>query len=64
MGIAVDATGVIYVADSGNHRIQKWVPGAMAGVTVAGGNGNGAGDQGLSLASLAQFDGARSGSAL
>merc|ERR1712183_732760 len=30
-----------YVSDSGNNRIQKWLPGATQGVTVAGGNGKG-----------------------
>ncbi len=34
----VDASGAIYVADEGNHRIQKWAAGAMSGTTVAGGN--------------------------
>lgn len=29
-------TGDIYVADSGNHRVVKWHPGATAGVTIAG----------------------------
>jgi sugar lactone lactonase YvrE len=39
--IFIDALGNIYVNDQGNHRIQKWAPGAIAGVTVAGGNGRG-----------------------
>lgn len=26
-GIYVDNTGVLYVADLNNHRIQKWYPG-------------------------------------
>ena len=29
-------TGAIYIADSNNHRIQRWQRGASAGVTVAG----------------------------
>lgn len=33
--------GVLYVSDSGNNRIQKWLPGAAEAVTVAGGNGKG-----------------------
>lgn len=37
----IDSTGIVYVADQGNHRIQKWYPGATSGVTVAGGNGSG-----------------------
>jgi sugar lactone lactonase YvrE len=40
-GIAVDASGNIYVADVQNHRVQKWAPGAVTGITVAGGNGAG-----------------------
>jgi len=39
--IFVTREGVLYVSDSGNNRIQKWVPGAAEGVTVAGGNGKG-----------------------
>jgi sugar lactone lactonase YvrE len=39
--IWVDGSGNIYVCDVWNHRIQKWAPGATAGVTVAGGNGAG-----------------------
>lgn len=29
-------TGAIYIADTGNHRIQKWKPGETSGVTIAG----------------------------
>jgi hypothetical protein len=39
--VAADGSGNVYVADVLNHRIQKWAPGAAAGVTVAGGNGAG-----------------------
>ena len=31
----------MYIVDRGNDRIQKWVPGASEGTTVAGGNGDG-----------------------
>ncbi len=39
--IYVDRFGNIYIADSKNHRIQKWKQGAKQGITVAGGNGQG-----------------------
>ena len=32
----IDETGTIYVADYYNHRIQKWLPNASTGSTVAG----------------------------
>lgn len=32
---------IVYVSDYSNHRVQRWVPGAVQGVTVAGGNGAG-----------------------
>ncbi len=35
-GVFVDASDNLYVADEGNHRIQKWAPGATSGSTVAG----------------------------
>ncbi|MFK5012128.1 hypothetical protein ACI4AC_27510, partial [Klebsiella pneumoniae] len=38
----VDPQFNIYVADSGNHRVQKFTPGNYKGVTVAGGKGRGA----------------------
>ncbi|MGQ4828401.1 hypothetical protein ACQ10I_19535, partial [Enterococcus faecalis] len=40
-GIFVDSKGAIYIADTDNDRIQKWLPGDSIGVTVAGGNGRG-----------------------
>ena len=40
-GIALDASGNLYIADTENHRIQKWAPGASEGETVAGGNADG-----------------------
>ena len=36
-GLALDDAGNLYVADYGNYRVQRWAPGATAGVTVAGG---------------------------
>ena len=37
----VDADYCIYVSDTGNHRVMKWVKGAKEGVVVAGGQGEG-----------------------
>ncbi|CAF1026824.1 unnamed protein product [Adineta steineri] len=38
LGLFVDTTAgnTLYVVDSGNHRIQRWLPGATTGETVAG----------------------------
>ena len=41
-GLVIDENkSLLYVADSLNHRIQKFVLGNLTGVTVAGGNGLG-----------------------
>jgi DNA-binding beta-propeller fold protein YncE len=34
-----DETGVIYVADSFNNRVQRWLSNALEGDTIAGGFG-------------------------
>ena len=39
LGVSVEANGDIYIADTDNNRIQKWVLGATTGTRVAGGNG-------------------------
>lgn len=39
MCIYVDSNNAIYVADSSNHRVQKWQPNAVSGTTVAGTTG-------------------------
>lgn len=41
----------VFVADSGNNRVVKWVPGDTKGVVVAGGNGKGAQNDQLSYPS-------------
>lgn len=33
----MDQSGALFVADSGNHRIVRWSPGAKEGVLVASG---------------------------
>ena len=34
--IVIDSSDAIYIADSGNHRISKWVSGSATGTIVAG----------------------------
>ncbi|CAF3794169.1 unnamed protein product [Rotaria magnacalcarata] len=46
-GIFIDETETLYVADSSNHRIQRWSKGASSAVTVAG-----TGHYGASLSQL------------
>ncbi|MES2647042.1 MAG: LamG-like jellyroll fold domain-containing protein [Bacteroidota bacterium] len=48
-GVFVDGLGNVYVADAGNHRVQKWAPGATSGITVAGGNGAGSAENQLNF---------------
>lgn len=40
--VFIDPNNNLYIADTQNHRIQKWEAGATAVITVAGGNGAGA----------------------
>ena len=42
-GVFVTDDGTLYIADCGNHRIQKWLKGAESGVTVAGTGSYGSG---------------------
>ncbi len=60
-GLYVDATGNIYVADQGNHRIQRFPAGSNAttnAITVAGGNGPGSAANQLNSPSGVYVDGA------
>ena len=38
LGIYVDQSTALYIADACNNRIQKWPLGSSSGITVAGGN--------------------------
>jgi len=40
-GLFVDSIDDIYLSDAYHQSVQKWTPGASAGLTVAGGNGAG-----------------------
>jgi len=49
IGLALDpATGTLYIADSGNHRVLSYLANASSGTVVAGGNGQGTGNTQLS----------------
>ncbi len=38
-GITFDSSNTaLYISESNNHRVQKWIPGASAGTTIAGQN--------------------------
>ena len=48
-GVALDSsTGTLYIADSGNNRIMRYLVGASSGTVVAGNNGPGTGNTQLS----------------
>lgn len=40
--VFIDNSGALYIADTVNYRVQKWLPGATNGTTVAGGSGGSA----------------------
>ncbi|CAM4821428.1 unnamed protein product [Rotaria magnacalcarata] len=52
-GLSIDSNGTLYIADSHNCRVQKWLRGAPNGTTVAG-QPNGTCGYGLSFLSTAQ----------
>ncbi len=57
IGVALDsATGTLYIADTGNHRVLSYVANASSGIVVAGGNGQGTGNTQLSNPSGIYFN--------
>ncbi len=54
--MVLDKCGNMYIADSYNHRVQKFAIGSTVGVTVAGGNGNGSAANQLSYPTDVSLD--------
>ncbi|CAF1056683.1 unnamed protein product [Adineta steineri] len=55
-GVYVDEQETIYVADSGNHRIMRWLRDATNGTLIAGGNGRGSSPDQFDLPSDVSLD--------
>lgn len=56
-GVTVDELGNVYVADTNNHRIVRWAPGATSGILIVGGRGDGSKADQLQRPTDLQFDG-------
>ena len=56
--VTVDSSGNVYVADTANHRIVRWLVGATSGTVVVGnrGAGSGSGSDQLDTPTDLQFD--------
>lgn len=54
--VFIDSNNTLYVTDTQNHRIQKWLSGATEGITIAGGNGAGSGLNQLNTPSCIYLD--------
>ncbi|CAM4830533.1 unnamed protein product, partial [Rotaria magnacalcarata] len=39
--VLVDGSGAVYVVEYGHHRVTRWLPGANAGIAIAGGRSQG-----------------------
>ncbi|CAF3951761.1 unnamed protein product [Rotaria sordida] len=51
-----EESDIIYIADSDNNRIQRWLPNQLTGTTIAGGAGRGNADNQLSVPNSLTFD--------
>ncbi|CAF1192952.1 unnamed protein product [Adineta ricciae] len=40
-GVYADEQETVYIADTNNHRVMRWLKGATSGTLIAGGNGEG-----------------------
>jgi DNA-binding beta-propeller fold protein YncE len=56
-GVTVDYSGNVYVADTGNNRIMRWLLGATSGTVIVGGRGSGVMSDQLQTPTDLQFDG-------
>ena len=54
--VVLDRLGNIYVADSENDRIMRWLPKATSGTLIAGGRGNGSRSDQLKTPTDIKFD--------
>jgi sugar lactone lactonase YvrE len=55
-GVTVDQSDNVYVADTNNNRIMRWLVGATSGTLIVGGRGAGSGSDQLNTPTDLQFD--------
>lgn len=55
ISVGLDATGSVYIADSGNNRIRKVLPNGIINTIAENGNGGYAGDGGPALAAQLRY---------